>query len=308
VRKKAPPQQPDHRKKPLQFQSELTKSRQKKKLSFNLADASAFNISLGGCASGLTGTATQANPSLKVYKFDQNCLAKLTSFQVNGSTFVPSAADPFTTWIAGDIATFEDSLDPANKVRVVVSNQLASPIAGTENIAYTFSQISAGSDQTFAQNVVSAPHAISVSGVGAPAFKVKELSFVGMTAQGAGQFQFKLECDSNLSGSGATLACQDNLLSSIKYKIVKDTYGGTLDVATAASLFPTGAIPIDPTEIISVGDASLPKGGFMTPIASDPDVLTGPNQIHINPNMILVIEGSGTSYTYFNVDVSTITN
>lgn len=288
---------------------EKKSSQPSKKQSFALlADATSFNISLDSCASGLTGTATQANPSIKVYKFDQGCLAKLSNFQVNGSTFVPSVADPFSTWIVGDTATFQDTLDANNKIRVSVSNQLASPISGSDSIGYTFSAIAAGANQTFAENVVSQPKAISVSGLGAPAFKVKELSFVGMTAQGAGQFQFKLECDTNLSGAGATLACQDVLLTGVRYKLVKDTYGGVLDITTAASLFPTGAIPIDVAEIVNVGDAALPKGGFMTPIATDPEVLTGPNQLHLNPNMILVVEGAGTSYTYFNVDVTTITN
>jgi hypothetical protein len=279
------------------------------KAAFALAvDATAFNISLDSCKSGLTGTATQANPSIKVYKFDQDCLAKLTSFQVNGSTFVPSVADPFSTWIAGDTATFQDSLDANNKIKVTVSNQLASPVSGSDSIGYVFSAIAAGIDQTFAESVVSQPKAISVSGLGAPDFKVKELSYVGMTSLGGGQFQFKLECNANLTGTGATAACQGMLLSKIRYKLVKDTYGGTLDITTAASLFPTGSVTIDAAEIIPVGNAALPKGGFTTPISTDPEVLTGPSQMHLNSKMLLVLEGDATSYTYFKVDVTTITN
>jgi hypothetical protein len=276
--------------------------------SFNLADATSFTVILTGCASGQTGTATQSDPSLGVYKFDQSCVGQLTSFQFNGSTYTPDPSDGFESYAIGDSATFIDALNPNNKFRVVVTSQLNSPISGTESISYSFSQILAGDDQKFAEEVVSAPHTVSVSGIGAPAFKVKELSYVGMTAQGAGQFQFKLECDATLTGTGGTTACQDNLLSSLRYKLVKDTFGGVLDITQAASLFTTGGISIDPTEVIPVGNGSLPKGGFMTPPAADAEVLTGPNQMHLNPNMLLVIEASATSYTYYNVDVSIVNN
>ena len=124
------------------------------KSSLLLADATAFTMQLEGCASGYTSSATETDPSLLAYKFDRDCLAKLASFQINGVTYVPSAADPFTTGLAGDTAVFEDSTAPTNLISVKVVTQLDNPISGTEPVAYSFSQITKGDDENIADSVV----------------------------------------------------------------------------------------------------------------------------------------------------------
>ena len=94
----------------------------------------------------------------------------------------------FTSWIAGDLATFEESGNPANTIRVAVASQLDDPVSGTEAISYTFSEIVAGADEAIASSVVSDAHAITVAGQAAPNFTISAVSFAGMTAAGAGQF------------------------------------------------------------------------------------------------------------------------
>lgn len=271
-----------------------------------LAAATSYSMALEGCASGLAySNISQANPNVDVYKFDQNCLIKLNAFEIGGISYVPSAADPFTSWAAGDSATFEESGNPSNSLRVVVSSQLGNPIVGTESVAYTFSQILAGSDSTLAKNVVSANHALSVTGQDATPLTVASLSFIGMTAAGAGQFQFTLDCNENVTGTAPALSCAGTALSDLKYKLVKDTFGGTLTLAQAAAIFDGSELSIDDADKLAVGAGGAAHGGFVT--KGGASALTGPDQMHLNPNMLLVIQVAGVSYRYFNVDVTTLT-
>ena len=272
---------------------------------FSLAAATSFDMSLEGCQSGLTyANILDTNPNIDVYKFDQDCVVKLNQFVYGATTWVPSAGDPFTSWATGDVATFEDSTDPANTIRVVVASQLDNPVSGTEAISYTFSEIQAGADETIAKNVVSDAHAISVSGQSAPNFTINAVSFTGLTATGAGQFSFTMACATNVSGTvaGDDLACEGVDLSTITYKLIEDTYAGTLTIADASALFPTGESAITiATDGLDIGGGGTATGGFVSV------TLNGPDQMHLKPNMLLVLEASDTSYQYFNIDVTTLT-
>ncbi|SMF52646.1 hypothetical protein [Pseudobacteriovorax antillogorgiicola] len=272
---------------------------------FGLAAATSFDMSLENCVSGLTYASIQdTNPNIDVYKFDQDCVVKLNQFVYGGVTWVPSSGDPFTSWLAGDVATFEDSTDNTNTIRVVVASQLDNPVSGTEQISYTFSEIQAGADETIAKNVVSDSHAITVSGQSAPNFTIAAVSFTGLTATGAGQFGITLNCANAVSGSvaGSDIACDGVPLSDITYKLIQDTYSGTLTMSDASALFPTGeSVVTVGTDGLDFGDATATNGGFVTV------TLTGPDAMHSNPNMILILEAADTSYQYFNIDVTTLT-
>jgi hypothetical protein len=269
---------------------------------FHLAAATAFTMQMDGCVSGYTSTADEGSPNLQVYKYDQDCLVKLTAFSYNGFDFVESAGDPFQTWLAGDVAIFEDVLDATNIMRVQVVNQLDSPISGTEPVDYLFSIIEQGSDENIADSVVGAAHAMSVNGQDPPHFTIAAVTYDGMTAGGAGQFTFTLECDVAVTGSGATRACDGILLDDIKYKLIEDTYSSTMAIGDAVALFPTGESSItNPTDHLNTGAGGTTNGGFVT------SSLNGPNQMHVKPNMILILEAADTSYLYFNVDVTTLT-
>jgi len=268
-----------------------------------LAAATSFSMSLEGCASGLTyPNITEANANIDVYKFDQGCIVKLNSFAYNGITYTPSAADPFTTWLAGDIAIFEDALNPNNKLRVIVNSQLSSPVAGTESISYSFGQVAAGADKLLAKQIVGDRHELSVSGQDATPMSISGASFVGMTNQGAGQFVFTLECAQVVTGTIPNLSCAGTALANIKYRLVKDTFGGVLTYDQAAALFNGSESSIADAERLAPGQGGTTNGGFVT--KSGAAVLTGPNQMHTNPNMIFILQAGGVSYRYFNVDVT----
>jgi hypothetical protein len=269
--------------------------------SFRLASATAFTISLEDCASGYSSTANENSPDLQVYKFDQDCLAKLTTFEYGGVTYVPTVGDPFATWLAGDIATFEDDSDPTSIIRVQVVSQLDSPISGTEPVEYLFSLIDKGTDESIPDTEVGDGHAIAVDGQDPPSFTIASVSFVGMTANGAGQFVFTLECTSGVTGSGATRACEGLLLDDIRYKLVQDTYSSNMTINDAVALFPTGESSIaNAAEHLDTGAGGTTNGGFVS------KTLTGPDAMDDNPNMILILEAADTSYQYFNVDVTTL--
>ncbi|HYX35237.1 MAG TPA: hypothetical protein VE954_19245 [Oligoflexus sp.] len=272
---------------------------------FNLAAASSYAMSLDGCASGLTvASITQANPSVDVYKFDQGCKVKLNSFVLSGITYAPVAGvggDPFTTWISGDIATFEESGNASNKFTVTVTSQLGDPISGTEAVSYTFSQLVAGTDETIAKTVVGDSHALSVSGVDAASVDIVGVTMTGMAAGGAGQFTFKVECLTNITGTNPAYSCGNNLMTTLKYVLVEDTFGGTLTQTQANALFAGASTTVAAVDQFPVGTTGALKGGFNT------QTLTGPAQMHLKPNMLLVVQSGGASYRYFNVDVSTLT-
>ncbi|MGE0172714.1 MAG: hypothetical protein AB7T49_08015 [Oligoflexales bacterium] len=269
---------------------------------FRLASATAFTMSLEDCVSGYTSTADEGSPNLQVYKYDQECLAKLTAFSYNGSDFEPSAGDPFTTWLAGDAAIFEDVLDNTNIMRVRVVSQLDSPISGTEPVEYLFSVIEQGSNENIADTVVGAAHAMQVDGLLPPALTISSVTYDGMTSDGEGLFTFTMECDSAVTGTGATRACEGLLLDKIKYRLVEDTYSSTLDISDAEALFPAGEYSIaNPGDHLDTGAGGTTNGGFLT------SSIEGPEQMHLFPHMILIFQADDTSYLYFNVDVTTLT-
>jgi hypothetical protein len=264
---------------------------------FSLANASAFAMTLEGCASGLTASITHAVPTVDVYKFDRGCLVKLTSFTYGGITYEPSSGDPFTSWADGDVATFQEVGVPANQLTVVVGSQLTDPISGTEAVSYSFTQLIAGTDETIAKTVVGDAHALSVAGTDAANVDITGVTMTGMTAGGAGEFTLTVDCLVALSGAGPNYNCGANDMTTLKYRLVADTYGGTLDYSQASALF-------DGSES-TVAEAHQfvgPPGGFNA-------YVTTPNQMHNNPNMLFVIQSGGAagSYKYFNVDVTKLT-
>lgn len=271
-------------------------------IGFALASASDFDMSLEGCASGLTYTGINATtPNIDMYKFDRDCVVKLNSFQYGGNTYEPSAGDPFASWAQGDIATFENTLDANDTLKVIVSSQVSNPLDAADTVAYAFSEIVAGADQTIAKNVVSDNNPVSVEGVPAPAFTVSAVSFAGVTATGAGQFVFSLNCDAALGGTDPDETCEGLNLQDIDYKLVADTYGGTLTEGDLSTIFASGTTDVLEADELAIGDANAANGGFATA------TLDGPAEMHNNPNMILILEASDTSYIYYNIDVETLT-
>lgn len=266
---------------------------------FSLAAASAYTVSLDGCATGYTSTADESSTALQAYKFDRGCKAKLTTATIGGLVMIPTAGDPFTTWVAGDTAIFDEVGEPGtNAVLVRVVSTLADPVAGTEAVVYEFSEIILGADEGILAATVSDAHSMTVASQPPPSFTIDAVAFVGVTAGGAGQFELTLECTSSI---GVSDDCEGVDMADITYKLVQDTYGGTLTLAQADALFPAGETVVAMPADRDAPGAVNPNGGFHS------TTIDGPNAMATNPNMIFIMQAADTSYQYFNVDVATLT-
>lgn len=258
--------------------------------SFSLAPATNFEMTMDSCVSGHTATADETTGSLDVYKFDQGCLAKLTSFTSAGITYdnVSAGAVDFTTWLAGDTATFSDG---TNTIAVTVVAQLDSPISGTEPITYSFTTAEAGTGDTIADTTVGDSHVITVAGDDAPDVEIISHAFVGMTALGAGQFDFEFECQAAIAGND----CSGQDMTTYEWALEDANSFATPGVPSLAEL---DALTMDAT-VGAVDGANGTNGGIDAP------TLDGPDAMHTNPNMVLIVK-SGASYKYFTVDVTVL--
>jgi hypothetical protein len=271
-----------------------------------VASATAYSLDLTGCLSGYTATVTEANlDGLEVYKNDRSCLAKLTQFTVNGTTYFPTAADPFTTWANGDTAIFDEVGEPGTTpLKVIVTSTLNSPISGTESISYGFSENIAGGDQSILWSTMDAGTKITVAANTPPSYQIYSVELVDLEVaagpnKGSGQFKFKMECNSDIA---LTSTCETVDFSDLDYKLVEDTYSSTLTQGEADTIFSSaGSTITEPADRIAPATEGTTNGGFVT------STLYGPKTLALKPNMILIIRSYSKSYQYFNVDV-TITN
>ena len=270
--------------------------------SLALAGASSFSMSLSECASGYSiANVTQDTPSISIYQNDQGCLLKLHSFSFGGAQFVPSAADPFSSYLVQDSALFEDTANPSNVLQVVVASQISSPSDPNDTVSYFFASVEDGGLESISDAITSSSHSIEVFAAAAPQFQISGVSFVGIAPNGAGEFTFVMECQSALIGTSIAAECNEIFLNEVKYILIKDTYGGTLSLSEAAALFSGASSGIDASEVLALGSTDAPNGGFVT------KTLVGPEVMHQNREMLLVVEGAGASYQVFNVDVETLT-
>lgn len=265
-----------------------------------LAAADSFVISLEGCASGYTSTADETSLSLQVYKYDLRCLAKLTTFTYNGKTYLPTNVDASTAWAKDDVMTYDvENGTGADAVTVKILSQLISPVSGIESVSYQFSELIKGADETLLEANVSSSSALTVASEDPPSFTIKSVELTEITDDGAGIFDFILECTADMEGSSV---CEDVDLPNLRYKLVQDTYDSTLVIDEAHALFSSGtSATIDPNDYLLDPTGPAPNGGFRAL------GLVGPNEMALNRNMIFIIQASEMSYQYFNVDVATLT-
>lgn len=267
--------------------------------SFSLTQvADAYTVQLTSCLSGYSATVTEANTDgLEVYTYDRECLAKLTQFVVGGVTYLPTAGDPFTTWQAGDVATFDESGEPGTApLRVIIQETLGDPVTGTESIQFGLANLEEGNQRGILWSTVGASAKHLNSGNAEPWFTIRSIELAGQAVSEAGEFRFVLECQSDI---GITNDCETVAFADIDYHLVEDTYGSAPTSADCDAIFLDPATTITlPDDRIAPGDAGTTFGGFQTA------VLTGPVDLLAKPHMLLVLRSYGASYQYFNVDVT----
>ena len=237
-----------------------------------LASAESFKLQVTGCASGYATSQLTDPVSVNVYKFDRNCVAQLSEVTVGGIVYTPPASP---NWAAGQVNEF--SATGGEKLNITVQSNLNNPVSGTETIQFAYAEIESSAGDNLGSSDVSDGHAISVGGEEAPAFLMRKVELVGITVGGEGQYQITMECEENLV-SGASDTCKSQDLSGMKFKLIEDTYSGSLTLAEAASLFPADELSIQSGDIFAAGsDATYPAGGFKPTV-------DGPGQLHSTAN------------------------
>lgn len=255
------------------------------------ADASSFSMQLAGCASGATASASEATPTFSIYKNDTNCLAKLSSLSVNGIAYsaANAGATAFATFAKDESTVFTDSTG-ANKITVTVKNQLSSPVLVTDTISYSFAIIQTGDAKPISNDSLGESHSIAVAGDLVPTYKIDKINFLGLNANGGGRFSFQLECLVAIKSSGSSPSCANVAFTDTSYVLVKDTSSGAPTATQLAALFPGTSVLASQL----VPSTTNLLGGFASA------VLEGPNQLALNPKMLLVLK-NGNSFQYFLV-------
>ncbi len=265
-----------------------------------ISTATAFSISLTDCVSGYSATVTEANTDgLEAYLFDKGCKVKLLSFTWEGRNYIPTVADPFTTWQTGDVAVFDEAGAPGTyAVQMVVVSTLSDPINALDVVKFGIARISQGGSKSLVYTTASSGLKLPDLDPNAPSFTVRRITLVDLDlATEAGKFRFYLECTSDIT---ITNTCAGINLDQLDIKLVQDTYSSVLTGADADTIFTTaGASVVLPDHRISPGDQGLANGGITTV------TFTAPGPLATTPNLILIIRASQSSYyQYFNVDTT----
>ncbi len=225
------------------------------------------------------------------------CRVAIAELQIGDKVFHSSetAAD----WKTGDVLHFKADDGSLESLDVHVDHQLSSTPSLTENVYFTVSRSDAAPTEG-SKTLLAA----GMEGQQAPSFRIRKTEFVGLTAMGAGQFVFHLDCLKAIkTAAGESPACNSIPLQSIQYMLVKDDYNSNLTFDQAETLFAERPFQsVDEKLDFEPFKAERKQfGGFAT--RSGDEILEGPDQMHDNPNMLLILRGPGPSYQYFNVDV-----
>ncbi len=281
-----------------------------------VSSATGINVSVSGCASGFTlGTTLIQSGVVNLYKLDQNCLVKLQSFIFGTTTYSATAtgATNFTTWTAGSVATFANTVSSTDTIKVFVGTQVtAGGVTGSDTVSYNYTDIAAGTTNNIAQASVSYPIPLTVTGQAAPPFTDFTAKFVQTNANGSVTMSFTLQCTSAVTGSAGAYSCGGTPLTQFAYYFGKDNYSqGTITVAQANALTYTAVLSgnqFGNGATDTNGGGVVPNGGFYAN-----SVVSGTTPVYPSAlNQVFIIQkkdGSGNilSYLYFYVNLASIT-
>lgn len=264
------------------------------KLEDGLSDVSG-SFALVNC----TGQVDQTFQDNKITLSDEaiGCRVAIKELQIGDRVF--HSSDAQSDWKTGDTLHFKAADGSLESLDVHVDHQLSSTPSLTENVYFTVSRSDAAPSEG-SQTLLAA----GMEGQQAPGFRIRKTEFVGLTAMGAGQFVFHLDCLKTIKiDETGSPTCHGIALGDIQYMLVKDDYNSTLSFDQADALFrerPSQTVD-EKLDFEPFRAERKQYGGFAT--RSGDEVLEGPDQMHDNPNMLLILQGPGPSYQYFNVDV-----
>lgn len=312
-----------------------------------VSTATDLYVTVSGCASGYTLPTEFKITSgvVNLYKGDQNCLVKLTKFTLGTDVYsaTGSGTVAFTTWLAGNVATFLGTASGTDLIKVFVISQVTQGgVTTSDTISYAFTDIASGATNNVTQANVSTAVPLSASGKQAPNYSIFQARYLTTNSNGSASMSLTVACGSNVTGSSGAYTCPnsdgsgDVQTTHISYIMIPDAYSAcagsptALTVAQANSFF---ASPPSGTSVYTITDGdsaqtaggvgaagqiaagakdnwaqTIATGGFDTAAINTGNVPIYPS----NLNEVFMIRrrdssGNALSYLYQCVDIASIT-
>ena len=274
-----------------------------------------FYYKVTGCKSGFSistpAQVTSNTGTVKLYKYDKDCLVGLVSFNYANKTYVPQTGSEFSG-TENSTALFKEQSDQTDLLKVKVMKQLPNGNGSTgviDGSAANFSFMKAKSGG--AANLVrySSGVSLSVNGVESPNISAIDLEITDIGTDGKAIYKATMTCGNPLVAVGGTNqvcphtlnASDEQLISNMQIKIItrNPTSKTTYSVADLDTIMGTG------TQSIS-GSAKSAASAFTVTGLSGEGVFTS------NKNLLVIISytepstnSQGTSYIYYTADYGT---
>jgi len=293
----------------------LTNTSSSQTLDLTPTVATGIFVSVEGCASGnAPGIQPLSSGNVNLYKGDRSCLVKLKRFAIGSAIYASIGASSvqFSTWLANDIATFQNTTSTAT-VKVFVKAQVTqSGVLGTDTVQYNFTDVQAATADNLGTATVQTGVPLTVNGQAAPNFTMLASRFLSVNSNGSPNLSFTLQCGATLTGStNPTYACSGDLLQTqIDFILIPDAYStGAITVSQANTAFGANTPTTVGTLIVAPGGSDLnsntvTNGGFYTSNASP---LASGTSFHTSNVLMLRRKDTSSntlSYLYFYVELS----
>jgi len=247
-----------------------------------------------------------------------NCLVKLLSFQFNSTTYsaTQAGATNFTTWLAGNVATFADTaFASTDTITVFVKNQVTQGgVVSTDTVSYNFTDLNVATPNSLPASSIQTGVPLTVNGQAAPNFTILAARYLSNNSNGSANLSFTLQCGANVTGSSGAYSCSGVPETQVDYIFIADAYSqGTIKVAQANAAFSANT----PTAVVGGNEVGaggsdlnanvVANGGFYTSNASP--LSTGSVPIFPNNlNYVLMIRqkdanGNATAFITFYIDL-----
>jgi len=285
-------------------------------LGLTVSTGTTLNVAVTGCASGYSFATGAITSVVNLYNGDRNCLVKLKSFVFGTTTYSATAtgATDFTTWLAGDTATFANTTSATDLITVFARTQVSSILTLSDAVLYNFTDVQGSTTSSTASDAISTPVSLTVNGNAAPDFTYLDSRIMSTNVNGTVVLKLQFQCPNTVTGTSPTESCDGLAEANMDYIMVENTYSNAaLTVAQVNAIFAAGsptAVTQDAAGAAGVGTVSTsPKGGIQT---SSTTVGAPLYPSHQNQLIIIRLRDGGTpnltlSYEYFYINIGSLT-
>lgn len=275
-------------------------------------NSQSFYYKVSGCKSGFSiSNAEQVNShqgSVKLYKFDKDCLVGLVSFSYGNKSYSPVTGSEFSG-TENSTALFKESTNPSDVLKVKVLKQLPNGANSTGVIDgsaanFSFMKVKSGGNANLVR--YSSGVNLSVVGVESPNINAIDLEITNIGSDGKAVYKVSMTCSNPLVAAGVNNnvcphtagAVDEQLISHMAIKVVtrSPTNKTTYSITELDTIMASGAQSIS-------GSSKTAASVFSVSELSGEGVFTS------NKNLLVIISYTepstnslGTSYIYFTAD------